>query len=179
MSDCECEKNKAGDNWVEDGDYGDEYLREESFNVIDKIKRGLTYYGFNENAIFNKKMGQRQIENMDLDEVNVDYSYLNDKEEIDLLEETMEEEYLQNREESPILEEVSDVEEEVTPSEIDMVLKEEEPDMIEEVSEVEEEPDMIEEVSEVEDEPVNKRRIPTSKIVTDKEIDEILKDDLI
>ena len=48
MSDCECEKNKTRDNWIDDGDYGDNFLREDSFNVIDKIKRGLTYYGFNE-----------------------------------------------------------------------------------------------------------------------------------
>ena len=37
MSDCECEKNKTRDNWIEEGDYGDDYLREESFNIIDKI----------------------------------------------------------------------------------------------------------------------------------------------
>ena len=190
MSDCECEKNKTRDNWIDDGDYGDNFLREDSFNVIDKIKRGLTYYGFNENAIFNKKMGQREIEDMNLDEVNIDYSYLNDDDEIELLDETIEEEYFQNRENSPILEEVSMIgDDEVTPSEIDVILDEnvQVPIEMEEVSVIGDdevtpsEIDVIlDEVPEETEEIVyEKPRIPTVKIITDKELDEILKDDLI
>ena len=86
MTDCECEKKDVSENWLEEDDYGDRFLREESFRIIDKIKRSLTYYGFNENAIFNKKLDESEINNLDLDDVNIDYSYI-DKEEIELLEE--------------------------------------------------------------------------------------------
>ena len=77
MDDCDCEKNKSNDNWPLVGDYGDDILKDESFKIISKIMRDKTFYGFNQNAIFNVKLEQNEIEDMNLEDVNIDYSYLN------------------------------------------------------------------------------------------------------
>ena len=94
MEDCECEKNKTKSEWLGDEEYGDDFLKTESFNIIEKIIKGINFSGFNRNAVFNKKLEQVEMENIDLEDVNVDYSYLKDKDlmtEDMLLEENVEE----------------------------------------------------------------------------------------
>ena len=86
MDKCDCEKNQTKKDWIPNNDVGDEFLKEENFNIIKKIQKGLLYYGFNQNAIFNKKLEENQINDLNLNEVNIDYSYLKDR---DLVDETM------------------------------------------------------------------------------------------
>ena len=97
MSDCECEKKKIDETWLDKNDYGDEFLREESFKIIRRILRDKEYYNINNDAVFNIKFDENDINDMSLEDVNVDYSYLknrnfkglnNDVDEIELLEET-------------------------------------------------------------------------------------------
>ena len=96
MSDCDCEKKNVDETWLDKNDYGDEFLREESFKIIRRILRDKEYYSINNDAIFNIKLDENEINDMSLDDVNIDYSYLknsnfkgiNDQgDEIDLLEE--------------------------------------------------------------------------------------------
>ena len=97
MSDCDCEKKKIDETWLDKNDYGDEFLREESFKIITRILRDKEYYSINNDAVFNIKFDENDINDMSLEDVNVDYSYLknrnfkglnNDLDEIQLLEET-------------------------------------------------------------------------------------------
>lgn len=97
MSDCDCEKKKIDETWLDKNDYGDEFLREESFKIITRILRDKEYYSINNDAVFNIKFDENDINDMSLEDVNVDYSYLknrnfkglnNDLDEIELLEET-------------------------------------------------------------------------------------------
>ena len=96
MNDCDCEKKKVDDTWLDKNDYGDEFLREESFKIIRRILRDKEYYSINQDAIFNVKLEEDEINEMSLEDVNIDYSYLNndnfkslqeDQGEIELLEE--------------------------------------------------------------------------------------------
>tara|TARA_Y100000593_G_C4190748_1_gene276758 strand:- start:183 stop:776 length:594 start_codon:yes stop_codon:yes gene_type:complete len=97
MSDCDCEKKNVDETWLDKNDYGDEFLSEESFKIIRRIIRDKEYYTINQDAIFNLKLDENEINEMTLDDVKIDYSYLkNDnfrgmddrQDEIELLEET-------------------------------------------------------------------------------------------
>ena len=97
MSDCECEKKNVDETWLDKNDYGDEFLREESFKIIRRILRDKDYYSINQDAVFNLKLDENEINDMSLEDVKIDYSYLkndnfrgiNDRGgEIELLEET-------------------------------------------------------------------------------------------
>ena len=92
MEDCECEKNRTKEDWVGDNEVGDEFLRIESFNIIDKIKKGLQFNGYNHNAIFNRKLEENEMESIDLDDVSIDYSYIDNKEPTLLTEDQLLEE---------------------------------------------------------------------------------------
>ena len=97
MSDCDCEKKNVDETWLDKNDYGDEFLREESFKIIRRILRDKKYYSINQDAVFNVKLDENEINEMSLDDVRIDYSYLknsnfkginNQIDEIELLEET-------------------------------------------------------------------------------------------
>tara|TARA_R110001592_G_scaffold18816_17_gene77904 strand:- start:32193 stop:32780 length:588 start_codon:yes stop_codon:yes gene_type:complete len=97
MSDCDCEKKNVDETWLDKNDYGDEFLSEESFKIIRRIIRDKQYYTINQDAIFNLKLDENDINDMTLNDVKIDYSYLkNDnfrgiddrQDEIKLLEET-------------------------------------------------------------------------------------------
>ncbi len=97
MSDCECEKKNVDETWLDKNDYGDEFLREESFKIIRRILRDKDYYSINQDAVFNLKLDENEINDMSLEDVKIDYSYLKNDNfrgindgggEIELLEET-------------------------------------------------------------------------------------------
>ncbi len=97
MSDCDCEKKNVDETWLDKNDYGDEFLREESFKIIRRILRDKKYYSINQDAVFNVKLDENEINEMSLEDVKIDYSYLknsnfkginNQIDEIELLEET-------------------------------------------------------------------------------------------
>ena len=97
MSDCECEKKNVDETWLDKNDYGDEFLREESFKIIRRILRDKDYYSINQDAVFNLKLDENEINDMSLEDVKIDYSYLKNNnfrgineggDEVELLEET-------------------------------------------------------------------------------------------
>lgn len=98
MKDCNCKKKEVDDTWLDKNDYGDEFLREESYKIIYRIGRDKNNREVNQEAIFNIKLEENEIDSMNLEDVKVDYSYLKNKnfkvlnedkeQEIDLLEET-------------------------------------------------------------------------------------------
>ena len=100
MKDCDCEKKHVDDTWLDKNDYGDEFLREESFKIINRILRDKKYHDINHDSVFNIKVEQDEINEMSLEDVNIDYSYLENKKfrglendtdevkEIDLIEDT-------------------------------------------------------------------------------------------
>ena len=79
MKDCDCEKKEVEETWLDKNDYGDEFLREENFKIINRILRDRKYYSINHDAVFNIKLDQDEINEMSLEDVNIDYSYLKDK----------------------------------------------------------------------------------------------------
>jgi len=79
MKDCDCEKKEVEETWLDKNDYGDEFLREENFKIINRILRDRKYYSINQDAVFNIKLDQDEINEMSLEDVHVDYSYLKDK----------------------------------------------------------------------------------------------------
>ena len=95
MSDCDCEKKNVDETWLDKNDYGDEFLREESFKIIMRILRDKKHYSINQDAVFNVKLDENEINEMSLEDVKIDYSYLknsnfrglnNQIDEIELLE---------------------------------------------------------------------------------------------
>ena len=76
MSDCDCEKKNVDETWLDKNDYGDEFLRDESFKIIRRILRDKKYYTINQDAIFNVKLDENEINEMSLEDVKIDYSYL-------------------------------------------------------------------------------------------------------
>ena len=79
MKDCDCEKKHVDDTWLDKNDYGDEFLREESFKIINRILRDKKYHDINHDSVFNVKVEQDEINEMSLEDVNIDYSYLENK----------------------------------------------------------------------------------------------------
>jgi hypothetical protein len=76
MKDCGCQKNKTDDDWLEDGEVGDDFLKERKFNMIESIINNLNSVKINEKAIFNKKLDEDQLDNLILDDAIIDYSYV-------------------------------------------------------------------------------------------------------
>ena len=95
MKDCDCKKTKISTTWPEENDYGDNMLKYESNTMIDMIKSDFKKNIYNVNSIFNRKFEQEEI-NLELGNIDIDYSYLEpemgeDMEEPEMGEEDMEE----------------------------------------------------------------------------------------
>ena len=83
--DCGCKKAPKDDDWVEEGDVGDNFLKEKTFSVIFSIDENIENGDVNKNAVFNLKLEERVLDNLNINDVEVDYSYL-DKDEDTLID---------------------------------------------------------------------------------------------
>ena len=112
--DCGCNKEEESGNWMGDTEVGDDFLFEESTNMIKSIERNLKYGKVNSNAIFNKKMDEDQLSNLVLDDTVVDYSYIDDDDDtlVNYDYEVKEKEETEGEEETeePIIEETVEME---------------------------------------------------------------------
>lgn len=132
MKDCDCKKKEVDDTWLDKNDYGDEFLREESFKIIARILRDKDYDNINEDAVFNIKLEEDEIDSMDLEDVKIDYSYLKNKNFKVLNEDNDEEIELLEENEEPTSEEENE--------ETQDVLKEEKEELIEKIKNNKENP---------------------------------------
>ena len=91
MSDCECEKGEMMEHWPDERDVGDRFLRIDETPLISSIKDNIIRANVNTNAIFNRKMDEDRLDDLDLENVVVDYSFVDDEDET-LVEYDIEEE---------------------------------------------------------------------------------------
>jgi hypothetical protein len=146
MKDCDCQKNKMEDDWLGDGEVGDDFLQERKYDMIESIIQNLNLGKINDNAIFNKKLDEDQLDNLILDDAIIDYSYVETPENDTLVDyqyekKEMEEEEKEMEEEEE--EEETEMEEEET--EMEEEEEEEETEMEEEETEMEEDTQYTEE----------------------------------
>jgi len=73
---CNCKKNKVSDKWPEGGDFGDNFLSDSTYYLINSIKRFIKSPQPNETAYFNLKLEESFLDNFDIENTEVDYSYL-------------------------------------------------------------------------------------------------------
>jgi len=73
---CDCKKNKVSDKWPEREDFGDNFLSDSTYYLINSIKRFIRAPQPNETAYFNLKLEESFLDNFDIENTEVDYSYL-------------------------------------------------------------------------------------------------------
>ena len=73
---CDCEKNSLSVDWPEDGDFGDNYLKHSNFPILEGIRRYLSRGDVNKKSVFNQEFEEKSLTTLNIDEVDVDYSYL-------------------------------------------------------------------------------------------------------
>ena len=75
MSDCNCEKPDMIEDWPDERDVGDRFLRLDDAPLISSIKDNIVRSDVNQNAIFNRKMDEDRLDDLDLENVILDYSF--------------------------------------------------------------------------------------------------------
>lgn len=75
MSDCNCEKPDMVEDWPDERDVGDRFLRIDENPLISSIKDNIIRSDVNQNAIFNRKMDEDRLDDLDLENVILDYSF--------------------------------------------------------------------------------------------------------
>lgn len=79
--DCDCKKNLIDDKWPEKGDFGDKFLGDNTFFLINSIKKFIKSDSINHDAYFNLKMEEEILDNLKTEDTYVDYSYLDKNEQ--------------------------------------------------------------------------------------------------
>ena len=79
--DCDCKKNLIDDKWPEKGDFGDKFLGDNTFFLINSIKKFIKSDSINHDAYFNLKMEEEILDNLKMEDTYVDYSYLDKNEQ--------------------------------------------------------------------------------------------------
>ena len=97
--DCGCKKAPKENDWVEDGSVGDSFLKDKTFSIIFSIDENIKNESVNKNAMFNLNLEERVLDNLNINDVEVDYSYLDKDEDTlinynDIYSEDDEEEFL-------------------------------------------------------------------------------------
>ena len=86
MSDCDCEKSNMNTDWPDERDVGDRFLRMDETPLISSIKSNILRSNVNKNAIFNRKMEEDKLDDLDIENVIIDYSFVDDEKEDTLID---------------------------------------------------------------------------------------------
>jgi len=81
MSDCNCEKSYIVEDWPGERDVGDRFLRTNETPLITSIRDNIIRSDVNQNAIFNRKMDEDRLDDLDLENVILDYSFAEKEDE--------------------------------------------------------------------------------------------------
>jgi hypothetical protein len=81
MSDCNCEKSDMVEDWPDERDVGDRFLRMDETPLITSIRDNIIRADVNQNAIFNRKMDEDRLDDLDLENVIIDYSFAEKEDE--------------------------------------------------------------------------------------------------
>ena len=85
QEDCDCEKSEMVNIWPDERDVGDRFLRVDETPLVSSIRDNILMANVNPSAVFNRKMNEDRLDNLDIENVVVDYSFVEDEEEDETL----------------------------------------------------------------------------------------------
>ena len=64
MEDCNCKKTENDTEWINEGEYGDDFLKSVNSKMIQDIRRDIENYSVNEEAVFNKEFQSNELDSI-------------------------------------------------------------------------------------------------------------------